>query len=188
MLRPRLLSGDDDFVATDDQYDPDKGVMINKYSTWVAAAVNMRIISIKDLTDLLDTSFASAYAVVEDDDYVVAAESDDTATATEESVYTVASEGATCKTPDYFGDGFCDDENNVAACLFDGGDCCESTCGVGYVVSSECGADHYDCLNTATSDYVSTSTEDDTAGDDGGGYGYGGNGSSRLRIIDSSAR
>jgi hypothetical protein len=95
MHRPRLLSGDDDFVATDDQYDPDKGVMINKYSTWVAAAVNMRIISIKDLTDLLDTSFASAYAVVEDDDYVVAAESDDTATATEESVYTVASEGAT---------------------------------------------------------------------------------------------
>ena len=168
--------------------------MINKYSSWVAAAVNMRIISIKDLTDLLDTSFASAYTVVEeDDDAVAAAEDDATATATDDSVYTVASEGASCKNADYFGDGFCDDANNVEACKYDGGDCCASTCGVGYVVSSECGADHYNCLDTAASDYVATSEEDDAEGDDdgddgGGGYGYGAYGYGKFKLIDSLAR
>ncbi len=39
-----------------------------QYSLWVAGAVNMGIISINDLTDLAETSFAAAYAAVADDD------------------------------------------------------------------------------------------------------------------------
>jgi hypothetical protein len=40
-------------------HDPLIGIEVNKFSVWVAAAVNLGIISIKDLTDLTDTSFAS---------------------------------------------------------------------------------------------------------------------------------
>jgi len=55
----------------------------------------------------------------------------------------------------------------VAECKYDGGDCCESTCGVDYVASSECGADHYDCLDPAASEYVAPSEDgDDDGGDD----------------------
>ena len=31
---------------------------------------------------------------------------------------------AGCSYPNYHGDGYCDDQNNNEACLFDGGDCC----------------------------------------------------------------
>jgi len=96
----------------DDAFDPDRGVTINKYSSWVAAAVNLRIIAIDDLTDLLDTSFASAYAVVEEEDDAASDDGNsvDSSTGGEEegSVYTAASEGASCKIADYFGDGFCE--------------------------------------------------------------------------------
>jgi len=34
--------------------------------------------------------------------------------------------GAACQSPNWRGDGFCDDENNVAKCDWDGGDCCFS--------------------------------------------------------------
>jgi hypothetical protein len=32
----------------------------------------------------------------------------------------------TCGSSTYLGDGFCDDNLNIAACKFDGGDCCPS--------------------------------------------------------------
>ena len=41
-----------------------------------------------------------------------------------------------CTEPSWYQDGECDDVNNVAACDYDGGDCCASTCGVGYSPSS----------------------------------------------------
>ena len=31
-----------------------------------------------------------------------------------------------CEEPEWQGDGYCDDENNVAACHWDGGDCCNN--------------------------------------------------------------
>ena len=46
--------------------------------------------------------------------------------------------------------------NNVAACSYDGGDCCESTCGVTYDVDAECGTGGYSCLNPSASDYGTT--------------------------------
>merc|ERR1711997_706547 len=33
-------------------------------------------------------------------------------------------DGSNCELPHWFGDSYCDDENNNAACGFDGGDCC----------------------------------------------------------------
>ena len=33
-----------------------------------------------------------------------------------------------CAHPDRVGDGRCDDDNNVADCQYDGGDCCPDTC------------------------------------------------------------
>ena len=33
---------------------------------------------------------------------------------------------AGCEIPEYYGDNYCDDENNNEACFFDGGDCCGS--------------------------------------------------------------
>ena len=31
-----------------------------------------------------------------------------------------------CEEPEWQGDGYCDDENNIAACYWDGGDCCNN--------------------------------------------------------------
>ncbi|CAM9616068.1 unnamed protein product [Ectocarpus sp. 8 AP-2014] len=47
----------------------------------------------------------------------------------------------------HIGDGYCDEDNNTAACGFDGGDCCACTCGVDAEVDHECGllGDGYDC-------------------------------------------
>ena len=59
------------FQASNGNADPatsTQALTINKYSVWVAGAVNMGIIRIDQLTDLTDTSFASAYAVPVDDD------------------------------------------------------------------------------------------------------------------------
>ncbi|CAM9318967.1 unnamed protein product, partial [Ectocarpus sp. 4 AP-2014] len=46
-------------------------------------------------------------------------------------------------------DGVCDSSNNIASCLYDGGDCCPSTC-----VSSAglCTEDTRQCLNPSASD------------------------------------
>ena len=43
-----------------------------------------------------------------------------------------------CEIPNYHGDGYCDDENNNEACLFDGGDCCESTVNTGVLNTVYC--------------------------------------------------
>jgi hypothetical protein len=102
--------------------DPPQGVMINKYSVWAAAAVNMGIIGIDDLTDLDDTSFASQYAVVTDDTTAGEEEEGDDGSP-------ALAAGLVCKAADYYSDGFCDAANNDAGCKYDGGDCCESTCG-----------------------------------------------------------
>jgi len=99
-------------------------VDLNKYSLWVAASVNSGVIQISDLTDLKLTSFSSAYALSSD-----------------------------CVVPSYQSDGFCDPVNNVESCSWDGGDCCESTCGVGYAESYPCGSDGYNCKNTDASDF-----------------------------------
>lgn len=52
---------------------------------------------------------------------------------------------------DWLGDGFCDTEfNNVLACGYDGGDCCECTCTDGPVHS--CGANGFSCEDQACFD------------------------------------
>ena len=40
----------------------------------------------------------------------------------------------TCGKPSFKGDGHCDDENNNAACAYDGGDCCGAKVHKGYCV------------------------------------------------------
>ena len=39
---------------------------------------------------------------------------------------TTEAPGTNCAAPHWFGDNFCDDENNTADCGFDGGDCCNN--------------------------------------------------------------
>ena len=51
-----------------------------------------------------------------------------------------------CEDPDYYRDGYCDSTNNVAACEFDGGDCCPETCVSGLVYA--CGANGYNCIRS----------------------------------------
>ena len=46
--------------------------------------------------------------------------------------------GPKCGMPDYKGDGNCDDENNNAACAYDGGDCCPKTVSSGNVSKKYC--------------------------------------------------
>jgi len=138
--------------------------MINKYSLWVAAAVNMGIIELKDLTKLTETSVTAAYSVSTDDETFDDDDSGDDVTA------------AACSVPRYYQDGYCDSANNVANCDYDGGDCCESTCGVGYNPDTECGAGGYSCQDPAASDFGDSTTVDDDASygyyyDDDGGSG-----------------
>lgn len=102
---------------------------------WVAAAVNLGIIDIEnDLTDLTDTSFSEAHDIFaeEVDDYF--------------------STSSNCAFPSFFQDGWCDQANNVHACKYDGGDCCLSTCGVGYLPTYRCGINGFRCMNPDASD------------------------------------
>ena len=115
--------------VTNSSYDPPLGVGLNKYSLWVAGAVNMGIIKISDLTDLADTSFASAYAGVLEDD--AAAEDDfddDEAAAGASSGDDEYVGNCPAATREYYADGWCDKPNNIEACNWDGGDCCSDTC------------------------------------------------------------
>ena len=44
----------------------------------------------------------------------------------------------TCGSPDYKGDGNCDDDNNNKGCEYDGGDCCAKTVKDGKVNKNYC--------------------------------------------------
>ena len=52
---------------------------------------------------------------------------------------------ATECTPDWYSDEECDPSNNVEACEWDGGDCCEATC-----TGPECGLSGFECRDPAT--------------------------------------
>ena len=43
-----------------------------------------------------------------------------------------------CENPSWHADGYCDDVNNIEACLFDGGDCCGSNVDTTYCVECRC--------------------------------------------------
>ena len=43
-----------------------------------------------------------------------------------------------CGSPEYKGDGYCDDDNNNAGCDFDGGDCCGDDVNTRYCKECEC--------------------------------------------------
>ena len=43
-----------------------------------------------------------------------------------------------CGSPDYKGDGNCDDDNNNKGCAYDGGDCCDETVKGGRVKKGYC--------------------------------------------------
>ena len=116
----------------------------------------MGIIKISDLTDLTDTSFASAYTVPVDDDEFAEVADDGGASA--------LPAGVVCVLKDGYADGFCDAANNKEACRFDGGDCCESTCGLDYVTTAECGSGDYTCLDPDAEEY--DPSEIDDGGDD----------------------
>ena len=45
---------------------------------------------------------------------------------------------STCAKPDWKGDNFCDDENNVESCDWDGGDCCGDNVITTYCTACEC--------------------------------------------------
>jgi len=74
-------------------------------------------------------SIIKAYAVPQDDD---------AADITDDGGTTLPA-GVVCFLKDFYADGYCDAKNNVAGCQWDGGDCCESTCGVDYDTVTTCG-------------------------------------------------
>jgi hypothetical protein len=60
---------------------------------------------------------------------------------------TTAAPTTACSSPclAFKSDGFCDSSCNHEGCLWDGGDCCESTCVIGSTFT--CGSNAFDCLN-----------------------------------------
>ena len=70
-------------------------------------------------------------------------------------------------TPEWLGDGDCDASNNVEACSYYDGDCCESTCSPD--ADEPCGAaGGFDCLDPDATDFEGDDgTGDDGTGDDG---------------------
>ncbi|CAN0133726.1 unnamed protein product [Ectocarpus fasciculatus] len=59
---------------------------------------------------------------------------------------------------EYIPDGWCDEENNIEACGYDGGDCCECDCVPGLI--NDCGDNGYDCQDT-TSECRACTNDDD---------------------------
>jgi len=55
-----------------------------------------------------------------------------------------------CQVSYWIGDGYCDPENNCAACNYDGGDCCPSTCNQDQDYS--CGGFNYQCCDPEAAD------------------------------------
>ena len=51
-----------------------------------------------------------------------------------------------CPAPSFISDGYCDGMTNIAACNWDGGDCCESAC---IDAAYTCGSVSFDCQNPA---------------------------------------
>merc|ERR1711981_266560 len=51
---------------------------------------------------------------------------------------TQAPDGSNCEIPHWFGDSYCDDENNNADCGFDGGDCCGDDVNTTYCSACDC--------------------------------------------------
>merc|ERR1712083_895887 len=51
---------------------------------------------------------------------------------------TTEAPGTNCVAPHWFGDNYCDDENNNAECGFDGGDCCGDNVNTTYCSAWEC--------------------------------------------------
>ena len=49
------------------------------------------------------------------------------------------------------GDGYCDPDNNKAECNYDGGDCCECTCEVGFFADDDSagGCSQFACIDPA---------------------------------------
>ena len=62
----------------------------------------------------------------------------------------------------FIGDGFCDSDYNSAACGWDDGDCCESTCTSDY---QHCGQTVYACMDPDASEYGTCSNVDSHQGD-----------------------
>ena len=81
-----------------------KGVTVNKYSLWVAGAVNMGIISIDHLTDLTDTSFANSYAVPSNDDTTSSGTSGTSGGEGGDDDLGAALSGVVCRFPSYYRD------------------------------------------------------------------------------------
>ena len=48
-----------------------------------------------------------------------------------------------CEFPDFKGDGCCDDENNLEACEYDGGDCCGSDVDTICCIECQCSDPNY---------------------------------------------
>jgi len=51
---------------------------------------------------------------------------------------TQAPDGSNCEVPEWFGDDYCDDNNNNSECGFDGGDCCGDNVNTNYCSECEC--------------------------------------------------
>ena len=68
-----------------------------------------------------------------------------------------------CEVPEFQGDGYCNDENNVAACDWDGGDCCNNDLPDYDIFCSECqclGPNVDFALSDFSSSVVSTKSQE----------------------------
>ena len=63
---------------------------------------------------------------------------------------------------DYIGDGWCDSDNNIESCSYDGGDCCPCSCMNGLLF--ECGINGFECVDEGCLDPVVVAQFPDCAG------------------------
>ena len=59
-----------------------------------------------------------------------------------------------CAVPDWYGDGYCDDENNNESCGYDGGDCCGEDVNTSYCSACICYDSTFSSTTTTTSDNI----------------------------------
>ena len=59
----------------------------------------------------------------------------------------------TCQSPNWKGDGYCDDENNNPDCEWDGGDCCGPNVKKDYCYLCACLDPNTDCTDTCAESY-----------------------------------
>lgn len=124
-----IAEGSDDFGT------PYDGLSVMHYSRWAFSKNDKDTIQALESSDFTSDDLGQRVWMTSNDALKIRkmynCTVDGSTTATTTPFPPTTTKSPTCAIPLYYNDTWCDDENNNAACNWDGGDCCGSQCKIG---------------------------------------------------------